>query len=159
MRQPPVPSTKAAGGWPHHLCRKPVKHGAVLSVDVEPIAQLWGLGGVLCLRAPYDALVQVCDRDLIVLGVEVEQSVVQALGGVVNRALRRGVQTAAGSAAAELQQGRCRCDGRRAGRAHRVVRVDDLQLLAFVLDIHVALWNGAARQRAVPVDPHCPHVH
>ena len=64
----------AAGG----LHEEAVEHGAVLAVVVEAIAQPLVLGGELGVGAPHDALVQVGNAQLVVLGVELEERGVEA---------------------------------------------------------------------------------
>ena len=76
----------AAGG----LHEEAVEHSAVLAVVVEAIAQPLVLGGELGVGAPHDALVQVGDAQLVVLGVELEERGVEA-PTKTNRA--RGVAT------------------------------------------------------------------
>jgi len=74
------------------LHQEPVQHRAVVAVVVEPVDQPLVPAGLVGLRAPHDALVQVGDPQPVVLGVEREQQLIQRLGHVVHRAGVRRVQ-------------------------------------------------------------------
>ena len=68
------------------LHQEAVQHRAVVAVVVEAVDQPLVEPGLLGLRAPDDALVQVGDPQAVVLGVELEQQRVQGLGQVVDAA-------------------------------------------------------------------------
>ena len=68
------------------LDQEAVEHGAVVAVVVEAVDQLDVAAGLLGVGAPDDALVQVGDPEAVVLGVELEEDLIEALGHVVDRA-------------------------------------------------------------------------
>ena len=68
------------------LDQEAVEHRAVVAVVVEAVDQLDVAAGLLGVGAPDDALVQVGDPEAVVLGVVLEQDLIEALGHVVDRA-------------------------------------------------------------------------
>jgi hypothetical protein len=78
---PPVPHRQRVPDGRLH--QEPVQHGAVVAVAVEPVDEPLVPGGLVSLRAPDNALVQVGDPEPVVGGIEREQQLVKGLGQVV----------------------------------------------------------------------------
>jgi hypothetical protein len=74
------------------LDQEAVQHGAVVAVVVEAVDELRVAAGLVGVGAPDDALVQVGDPQAVVLGVELEEDLIEALGHVVDRAGARRVE-------------------------------------------------------------------
>ena len=74
------------------LHEEAVEHGAVVTVIVEAVEQSLIPLGLLGVRAPDDALVQIGDAQGVVLDVIGEQVLIQDLGQVVDRAGIGGIE-------------------------------------------------------------------
>lgn len=81
---PPVPCTVRVAD--RRLDEEAVEHGAVVAVIVEAVDQLLVPPCLLRVGAPDDALVEVGDPQSVVLRVELEQQLIQALCHVVDGA-------------------------------------------------------------------------
>ncbi len=85
------------------LDQKAIEYGAVVAVVVETVDELHVPSGLVGVRAPDDALVQIGDAQLVVLGVELEHELIQALGHVVDAAGVGGIQDFARCGAAVVE--------------------------------------------------------
>mmetsp|Transcript_13932 Transcript_13932/g.35969 ORF Transcript_13932/g.35969 Transcript_13932/m.35969 type:complete len:322 (-) Transcript_13932:537-1502(-) len=74
------------------LHQEAVEHRAVVTIIVEAVAEALVLGRQRSVRAPHDALVEIGQPQEVVLGVELEEERVEALGRVVDRSGIRRVQ-------------------------------------------------------------------
>ncbi len=68
------------------LNEEPVQHRAVVAVIIEAVDELWMAARLFSMRAPHDALMQISDPKAVILGIELEEQLIQALGHVVDRA-------------------------------------------------------------------------
>src|SRR5690606_40418436 len=68
------------------LDEETVQHRAVIAVIIEAVDELLVKARFLRMRAPDDALVQVGDAQAVILGIVLEQQLIQALGHMVDGA-------------------------------------------------------------------------
>eukprot|EP00962_Isochrysis_galbana_P028805 scaffold9131_cov79-Isochrysis_galbana.AAC.1 len=99
------PGGKSGTAWkapPPRLHKESVEHGPILPVVVEPVDEPLIPRRQLRVSPPHDALVKIRQSQQVVLGVELEEHRVEALGSVVDGSRVGGVQDGAGAAAGQL---------------------------------------------------------
>ena len=114
------------------LHQEAVQHRSVVAVVVEAVGEAWIAIGGFGVGAPDDALVQICDPNLVVFVVVEEEQLIQRLGHVIDA-----------SGASRMQDFLFKPTAIGLGYLH----------------LQVALGNGRSTMGSIAIDAHGAEVH